>query len=86
MTELPAFNPDSVVPLYVQAADYVAAKIASGELAPGQRLPSERDLAIEWGIGYQTARRAVRELRDRGLVASRVGKGTFVAEETPRQP
>jgi DNA-binding GntR family transcriptional regulator len=85
VTEPPAFNPDSVVPLYVQAADWVAAKIASGELAPGQRLPSERDLAIEGGMGYQTARRAVRELRDRGLVVARVGKGTFVASGAPRQ-
>lgn len=82
----PAFNPDSVVPLYVQAADYVAARIAGGELRPGQRLPAERDLAIEWGIGYQTARRAVQELKDRGLIVSRVGKGTYVATETPRQP
>jgi DNA-binding GntR family transcriptional regulator len=75
----PEFNPDSVVPLYIQAADYVEAKIGAGELARGQRLPSERDLAIEWGIGYQTARRAVRELKERGLVVSRVGKGTYVA-------
>jgi DNA-binding GntR family transcriptional regulator len=73
------FERESVVPLYVQAADYVAAKIASGELAPGQRLPSERDLAIEWGIGYLTARAAVKELKKRGLVVSAVGKGTFVA-------
>jgi DNA-binding GntR family transcriptional regulator len=81
MTEPPMFERESVVPLYVQAADYVAARIAAGDLAPGQRLPSERDLAIEWGIGYLTARRAVKELKERGLVVSRVGKGTFVASD-----
>jgi DNA-binding GntR family transcriptional regulator len=85
MAEPPTFDPDSVVPLYIQAADYVAGLIERGELAPGQRLPAERDLGIEWGIAYQTARRAVRELRDRGLVVSRVGKGTYVASEAPRQ-
>jgi GntR family transcriptional regulator len=49
------------------------------DLLPGQKLPAERDLADEWHVGYQTVRRALRELRDRGLVASRVGKGTFIA-------
>lgn len=76
--EPPRFDPDSVVPLYVQAADYVAGRIASGELAPGQRLPAERDLAIEWNVAYLTARRAVQELKERGLLVSRVGKGTYV--------
>lgn len=75
----PAFDPASVTPLFEQAADYVAEQIASGELAPGQKLPAERDLADQWGIGYQTVRRAMRDLRERGLVVSRVGKGTFVA-------
>ena len=72
----PRFDPASVTPLYEQAADYVAGQIKRGELAPGQKLPAERDLADEWGIAYQTVRR---ELRERGLVVSRVGKGTFVA-------
>lgn len=80
MTQPPRFDPDSVVPLYVQAADYVAGLIGSGELRPGQKLPAERDLATEWGVGYLTARRAMRELKERGLVVSRVGKGTFIAQ------
>jgi GntR family transcriptional regulator len=74
----PAFDAASVTPLYEQAADYVAAQIAAGELVKGQKLPAERDLAEDWGIAYQTVRRAMRELRERGLVVSRVGKGTFV--------
>jgi len=78
-SDRPAFDPESAVPLYEQAADYVAAQIAAGQLAPGQKLPAERDLADQWGIGYQTVRRAMRELRERGLVVSRVGKGTFIA-------
>ena len=78
-SDRPAFDPDSAVPLFEQAADYVAGRIARGELVPGQKLPAERDLADEWGIGYQTVRRTMRELRLRGLVVSRVGKGTFVA-------
>jgi GntR family transcriptional regulator len=72
------FDPDSPVPLYVQAADHVAAQITAGELLPGARLPAERDLAEQWGVAYQTVRRTMRELRERGLVSSVVGKGTFV--------
>lgn len=78
MPEEPQFDPDSVVPLYRQAADYIEAKIRAGELRPGQKLPGERDLGIEWGIAYETARRAIRELKERGLVESALGKGTYV--------
>ena len=84
-SDRPAFDPDSAVPLFEQAADYVAGQITRGELVPGQKLPAERDLADEWGIGYQTVRRTMRELRLRGLVVSRVGKGTFVSVR-PGQP
>jgi len=80
MAEPPIFDPDSPTPLYVQAADYIAARVAAGDLAPGARLPSERDLADQWGIAYQTVRRTMRELRERGLITSVVGKGTFVTE------
>jgi GntR family transcriptional regulator len=75
----PELNPSSVVPLYEQAADHIAAAIASGDLTPGDKLPAERDLAEDWGIGYLTVRHAIAVLRERGLVVSRVGKGTFVA-------
>jgi GntR family transcriptional regulator len=78
MADPPRFDANSLVPLYVQAADYVAAQIASGKLTTGTRLPSERDLASQWGIAYQTVRRTMRERRERGLVASVIGKGTFV--------
>jgi len=74
----PLFDPSSPVPLYKQAADHVAARAASGELARGQRLPGEHDLAQEWGVAYLTVRRAMRELRERGLVTTVPGKGTYV--------
>jgi DNA-binding GntR family transcriptional regulator len=80
MAEPPIFKPDSPTPLYVQAADYIAARIAADDLPAGARLPAERDLADQWGIAYQTVRRTMRELRERGLITSVVGKGTFVAE------
>lgn len=71
-------NPNSPTYLYVQVADYIAGLIESGDLPVGARLLAERDLADEYRVSVQTARRAVQELRDRGLVLTVPVKGTFV--------
>jgi DNA-binding GntR family transcriptional regulator len=73
-------------PIYAQLADIIAAKIATGELAPDRPIPAETRLAEEYGVARLTARRAVRELRDRGLVYTVQGKGTFVVEPPQEQP
>ena len=80
MTEVPEWDPGAGGPAYVymRLADHLAARIASGELPADARLPGERDLAAEYGVALGTARRAVEELRDRGLVVTLPGKGTFV--------
>lgn len=78
MTTGPSLDPGSVKPLYEQLADWVEGEIRSGRMAPGTKFADSRDLAEDWHVAYQTVRRAIRELRDRGLVESRVGKGTFV--------
>jgi DNA-binding GntR family transcriptional regulator len=70
-------NPDSPELAYVQLAKLLAAKIQAGEIKG--RLPSERDLAEEYGVAYGTVRRAMGLLRERGLVVSVHGRGTFVA-------
>ncbi|HEX3778456.1 MAG TPA: winged helix-turn-helix domain-containing protein [Pseudonocardiaceae bacterium] len=77
---MPDFEPDPASPvyLYVQVADHVAARIESGELPPGARLAAEREMADEYRVSLQTARRAVEELRERGLVQTVPVKGTFV--------
>ncbi|MEV8098855.1 winged helix-turn-helix domain-containing protein [Kitasatospora sp. NPDC085879] len=68
--------------VYAQVADDIAQQIVSGRLAPGAMLPAERDLAAQYGVAYLTARRAVRELRERGLVVTLPAKGTYVVERT----
>jgi DNA-binding GntR family transcriptional regulator len=65
---------------YVQVADRIAARIASGELAPGARLEGERELAEALGVAIGTVRRAVEDLRERGLVVTLPAKGTYIAE------
>jgi GntR family transcriptional regulator len=80
MTDVPPFDPASAGPAYLYAvmADHLAARIAAGDLPAGSRLPAERDLAAEYGVALGTARRAVEELRTRGLVVTLPAKGTFV--------
>ena len=66
--------------VYVQVADHIAGLIAAGKLKPGARLEGERELAAELGVAIGTVRRAVEELRARGLVVTLPAKGTYVAE------
>jgi DNA-binding transcriptional regulator YhcF (GntR family) len=65
------------------AARIVAAlrsRIMSGELAPGDRVPSTRELTREWGVAMATATKALSTLRHEGLVQPIAGVGTVVAE------
>jgi GntR family transcriptional regulator len=64
-------------PAYLQVADSIAARIQAGELT--LRLPADRDLASQYGVAYMTMRRAAEILRERGLIITRQGRGTFVA-------
>src|SRR5271154_1528320 len=61
-----------------QLADVFAAAITSGELLPGAKLPTTRELAEIAGINQLTAGRCYRRLQEQGLVVSAVGRGTFV--------
>lgn len=63
---------------YLAVAEDIAGRIASGELGPGTRLRSERDLAEHYGRSYGTVRKAMAVLRDRGLIETVHGRGTFV--------
>ena len=65
-------------------ADDIAGQIERGDLVADQRLPGEADLVSQYGAARMTIRRAVRELRERGLVKVISGKGTFVLPESER--
>lgn len=87
MADVPAFDPAGPQLVYVALADHLAARIAAGELRPGARLPAERDLASEYGVAYMTVRRATALLRERGLIVTVHGRGTYVAEpQEPEEP
>lgn len=66
-----------------QIVDAFSDAIAAGELEPGDRLPPTRAVAEQGGVNHLTAARAYRRLADMGLVAGRVGSGTFVRATAP---
>lgn len=70
--------------MYVAMARALQARIDSGELQPGVRLPSESELAAEFAVNRLTVRQAVAELDRAGSIVIRRGVGTFVREPTVR--
>ncbi len=64
---------------YEQVADLLAADIRAGRLVPGERLPSERDLARRLDVGRASVREAIAALQVSGLIETRPGSGSFVA-------
>ncbi|KRA25501.1 hypothetical protein ASD65_14550 [Microbacterium sp. Root61] len=61
----------------------IAARIASGDLNAGDRVPSARGITKEWGVAIATATKALALLQQQGLVISTLGVGSVVASPTP---
>lgn len=77
-------DPAAREPLYLQLADILRARITSGELVPGARVPSEPSLVQQYELGRTTVRHAIAVLRAEGLVVSVRGRGTKVREATDK--
>ena len=71
---------DGPTPVYVQLAGILRAGIEAGDYPPGRALPSETTLMQEHGLARETVRKAVRVLRDEGLVQIVQGRGAYVLE------
>lgn len=76
----------SSVPLSVQLREAVAARVSSGRLAPGARVPTVRELAARLELAPNTVAKAYRELEAAGYLVGRGRRGTFVAEVLPATP
>lgn len=79
MFERTQFKPGEV-PIYRQIADLIGEKIAEGRLAAGDRLPPQRDIARMAGVNLTTVTRAFAALQEQGLVQSRPGRGSIIAD------
>jgi GntR family transcriptional regulator len=76
----PAFTSDKV-PLYYQLGSVLRDQIVSGRYGPGDRLPTEAELATEYGVSRITVRQALSALEDESLIRREAGRGTFVSEQ-----
>lgn len=78
-------NRRSPVPPYQQVAEHLRARIVSGELAPGTRLPAYPALADQYGVGRGTVVRAMEQLRAAGLVETGTGGPGYIRERPVRK-
>lgn len=77
-------DPDGPVPVYLQIADALEGRIASGEFQPDRSLPSEKYLMQEYGVSRGTVRRSVGILRERDLAYTVPQRGTYVKNHTKK--
>lgn len=84
--EGPRFPPRGRRLVYVQIADELSKRIEDGTYPPEGRLPAELDLVAEFGASRESVRRAMDELRKRGLIETVKGKGSYVLPEDERTP
>jgi GntR family transcriptional regulator len=69
---------ESGVPIYMQIVDRIKQMIVSGQLQPGQQLPTMRQLAIDLRVNYNTVGRAYLMLDQEGIISTQQGRGTYV--------
>jgi GntR family transcriptional regulator len=72
---------DDSRPPYIQIADDLRESIRSGDLAPGDQLPTTRALEVTYGVANMTVQNALRTLRDENLTYSVQGRGSFVRSD-----
>jgi GntR family transcriptional regulator len=78
VSKLAAPDPPPRTPRYVQVADKISADIKAEGLKPGTRLRPERELATTYEVAYATLRKAMGVLRERGVIETVHGQGTYI--------
>jgi len=70
---------ESGVPIYMQIVERVKQMVVSGQLQPGQQLPTMRQLATDLRVNYNTVGRAYLILDQEGIISTQQGRGTYIA-------
>src|ERR1700740_2196479 len=81
-----AWHVDERQPKYLRIHSNLRERITSGQWPPGSPLPSQRELASEFGVSIMTLRQALQLLTDEGLIETRHGSGTFVTARYAYDP
>jgi len=68
------------VPIYAQIVDQIRRQVATGQLQPGEQLPTVRQLAVDLTVNPNTVARAYTELEREGVIVTQQGRGTFATE------
>lgn len=76
-----SIDPKSGVPFYRQIIERVKVAVARGRLAPGDKLPTVRQLAVDLSVNPNTVVRAYRQLEFEGVIVTQQGSGTFVGQK-----
>ena len=71
----------SGVPVYVQIVEQALQFLSSGNLKPGEQLPTVRQMAAELRVNFNTIARAYRMLDEAGLISTQQGRGTFIVDQ-----
>ena len=73
----------SGIPIYLQVVERIKERIASGQLTPGNQLPTVRSLALELRVNFNTVARSYRILDEVGIISTQQGRGTYVMNNPP---
>ena len=76
-------NLRSDIPIYLQVIEQVRQQVASGDLKPGDQLPTVRALATDLMVNFNTIARAYRLLDQAGILSTQQGRGTYILNEPP---
>ncbi len=70
--------------LYEKIVEQIEKRVVDGDLRAGDKLPSERELAIQFGVSRTSVREAMKALSLSGLIELMPGRGTFITDQTSR--
>jgi len=73
------------IPIYIQLMDQIKQRIATGELKPGDQLPTVRQLAADLRVNFNTIARAYRLLDEEGTISTQHGRGTYILDPLPEE-
>lgn len=72
---------EATKPIYMQIVEGIFKQIVRGEIKPGEKLPSVREMAIQSGVNPNTIQRSYSEMERMGIVETRRGQGSFIKEQ-----